>query len=73
MATVTDKNKILSFEEKAKVLRGLQNGVRGGGRRQTCVGIWSYKFYDPNDLEKQNQNFQRVSTVQIENKAISKA
>jgi hypothetical protein len=40
-------------------------------REYWCVSeIWSRKFYDPNDLEKRNQNYW---TELIENEAISKA
>jgi len=31
-----------------------------------CVSqIWSLKFYDPNNLEKQNQNYYCMKTEQI--------
>ena len=26
-------------------------------RKLTCVGIWFHELYDPNDLEKINQNY----------------
>ena len=43
----------LSVEDKVQLLREIENCKR----KQTCVGILSCKFYDPNDLEKRNQNY----------------
>jgi hypothetical protein len=44
-----------------------------GGKKLTSVwGIWILKFYNQKDVEKQNQNYLRVWTEQIENKDISK-
>jgi hypothetical protein len=53
MATVTDKGKCLSVEGKVKVIRQIENGEK----MMSVLGIWSRKFYDPNDLKKQNQNY----------------
>jgi len=44
----------MSVEEHVKVIRKIENGKR---REPTCVGIWSHKFYDRNDLAKQNANY----------------
>jgi hypothetical protein len=44
----------MSVEEQVKVIIKIENGKR---RQPTCVGIWSHKFYDRNDLEKQNANY----------------
>jgi len=53
MATVTNKRKVLSIKGKVKVIRKQK---MGGGRRYV-LEIWSCKFYNPNNLEKQNRNY----------------
>jgi hypothetical protein len=47
MATVTDKRKVLSVEEKLKVIRDVENEKKGG---LLVSGIWFRKFYNPKDL-----------------------
>jgi hypothetical protein len=62
----------LSVEEQVKVIRKTENGRR---RKPTCLGIWSHKFYDPNDLEKTERKL-RVSACEqkrVEKEAISQA
>jgi len=47
MATVTDKRKVLSVEEKFKVIREVEKRKKGS---LFLSGIWSLKFYNPKDL-----------------------
>jgi hypothetical protein len=52
MAKLTNKMKVLSFEGKVKVTRQKENG-----KRKFDVFLEFDKFYDPNDLEKKDQNY----------------
>ena len=52
VATFNNKS-VGGGEEKVKVNRETENGIK---RISSVSRIWSRKFYDPNDLEKQNQN-----------------
>jgi hypothetical protein len=45
---------VLSVEEQVKVIRKIENETR---MKPTCVGVWSHKFYDPNDMENQKENY----------------
>ena len=38
------------MKKKVKVIRQIENWVGGGGGSRHVSGIWSRKFYDPNDL-----------------------
>jgi hypothetical protein len=54
MATGADRRKVLSVAGQDKVTRQMflkKNEIL------RASGIWSLKFYDPDDLEKQNQNY----------------
>ena len=52
MAIVT-KKEVLRAKEKFKMIQETENG-----KKKTDVsGIWSHKFYDANDMEKQKQNY----------------
>jgi len=54
MATVTKKKmKVLSTDGKAKVIRHTENGKM----KSDMAGIRSCKYYDPNYLKKQDQNY----------------
>jgi len=66
MVIVTSKRKVLSVKGRVKVIQQIENG----NRKLTYVGIWSHKYCDPNNVEKQNQNYLHEW---LENKAISKA
>lgn len=55
MVTVTNKGKDLSVEGKFKIARETGNGKKN---KADLSGIWSNKLFDPNDLEKENQNYQ---------------
>jgi len=54
MAKVMKKRNIVSVKGKFKVICKTKNGKK---ESWFVSGIWSCKFFDPNDLEKQNQNF----------------
>jgi hypothetical protein len=56
MVIVTSKRKVLSIKGRVKVIQQIENGKR----KLTYVGIWSHKYCDPNNLEKQNQNYLHV-------------
>jgi len=45
----------LSLEEKVRVIREIER-AGGGNKGDVCQEILR-KFYDQNDLEKQNQNY----------------
>jgi hypothetical protein len=53
MPTVMNKRKVLSIKEKVKVIQQTENGKN----KAEMSGVWSCKFYDPKDLEKQNPNY----------------
>jgi hypothetical protein len=50
------KRKVLSVKGKVKMIQQIENG-KG---KLTYVGIWSHEYCDPNNLEKQNQNYLHV-------------
>jgi hypothetical protein len=54
MATVMKKRNVVSVKGKFKVISKQKNGKK---ESSFVSGIWSRKFYNPNGLEKQNQNF----------------
>jgi len=55
MVTVTNKRKDLSVEGKFKITRETGNEKKNEADE---LGIWSRKLFDPNDMEKESQNYQ---------------
>jgi len=47
------QQKVISIKEKVKVIK------KWGGEEKKLMlsGFWYRKFYDPNNLDKQNQNY----------------
>jgi hypothetical protein len=52
MTMAMNKRKILSTGGNGKVIRQTKNGKKKGD----VSGIWTHKFYDPNNWQKLNQN-----------------
>ena len=52
----------MSIEEKLKVIREIENGKQA----DISSEIWCSKFYHPNDLEKQQQNFSNFERIDQE-------
>jgi hypothetical protein len=51
-------HKVLSVEKKVHVIIEKEKWEGVGERNEAdACGIWSRKFYNPNDLEKQNHNY----------------
>jgi len=57
MTKITSK-RFQASKKEIKVIRVKEN-LKKKEKKRNCrvLGIWSRKFYDPNVLEKQNQNY----------------
>jgi hypothetical protein len=53
MATLTNKRKVLRLSIERKV----SDSRNRKWQKADVSGIWSHKFYDSNDVEKQNHNY----------------
>ena len=53
MATVTNTRKVLNVKGKIKFIWHIENKKK----KADVSEIWSHKFYNPKDVEKQNHNY----------------